>query len=178
MIDLTRLPPRAMVDTGVLIRALGQRASDPRASLCKEFWDQMLRLGREILISAPTVTEVSRSSKFPPLPIPSVRNVTVVGFDRRAAMILAEKFPDQVLRAQAGSLPIDYIRYDALILACAIRYEATLVTLDGPLTSIAASGGVKCEKVDAFQTQLGLFSVVTTPATETEANPPAETQTE
>ena len=173
MIDPNKLPSRALIDSGVLIRALGQRAGDARAELCKEFWAEMLSSDREILISAPTVAEVSRHSKFPPLPIPSVRNVTVVAFDRKAAMILAEKFPEQVLRAHAGSLPIDYIRYDALILACAVRYNAILVTLDNPLSAIAIAGAAKCMKVEEFQTQLGLLFGQTgkSPATESQPAP-------
>jgi predicted nucleic acid-binding protein len=135
----------------------------------------MLRIDREILISAPTVAEIGRSSNFPPLPIPSVRNVTVVAFDRKAAIVLAEKFPEQVIRAHAGTLPINYMRYDALILACAVRYNATLVTLDNPLSAIANAGGAKCMKVEEFQTQLGLLFGLTEKSPAAEPAPaPAE----
>ena len=151
MIDPTKLPDVALVDTGVLIRALGQRSDDPRAPVCVAFWEEMLRKGNTILIAAPTVTEVTRSLDYPPLPVPSVPNVIVVAFDREAAVMLAKKFPEQVIRNLAGKIPIDYIRYDALIAACAIRYKATLVTLDGSLTKLSEKGDIPHASVSDYK---------------------------
>ena len=151
MIDPTKLPGVALVDTGVLIRALGQRPDDNRAPMCVAFWNEMLRQGNLLLIAAPTVTEVMRNIDYPPLPVPSLPNVIVVAFDHGVAIELAKKFPEQVLRAQnSQNLPIDYMRYDALILACALKYDAVLVTMDVDLVALAKKGGVKSARVEDY----------------------------
>jgi len=96
----------------------------------------MLAAKRQILIAAPTITETTRSTDFPALPPPSVPNVLVVAFDLRAALACSEKFPEQVIKNEQKStgLFLNYLRYDALILACAIRYDAILVTLEAPMS--------------------------------------------
>src|SRR5205814_2099725 len=125
-----KLPPRALVDTGVLIRALGQKPDDSRAIFCVEFWEAMLEAKRQILIAAPTITEIMRSDEYVAPEIPSVRSVVIVAFDRQAAVDCAKKFPEQMIKNEQASsgLFLNYLRYDALILACAYRYQAVLVT--------------------------------------------------
>ena len=118
----------------------------------------MLAAKRQILIAAPTITEITRSTDFPALPPPSVPNVLVVAFDLRAALVCAEKFPEQVIKneQQSTGLFLNYLRYDALILACAIRYEAVLVTLEAPMTKLAANAGLECKRPEDFDSQLGM----------------------
>jgi predicted nucleic acid-binding protein len=151
VIDLNKLPFRALLDSGVLMRALGDRPEDPDAPICKEFWDKMLFRNNDIYIAAPTVTEVTRSSKYPALTIPSVELVTVVAFDRLAADILAKKYPQPVTKNLCNGLPIDYIRYDAMIAACADRYRATLITLEVTLTRVAKEAGIACARPHDFE---------------------------
>lgn len=156
MIRPEKLPARALIDTGILIRALGQQPKDPRAKICKEFWDAMLAAKRQILIAAPTITETTRSTDFPALPPPSVPNVLVVAFDLQAALVCAQKFPEQVIKNEQEStgLFLNYLRYDALILACAIRYDAVLVTLEAPMSKLAAKVGLDCRRPEDFEVQL------------------------
>ena len=158
VISPEKLPPRALIDTGVLIRALGQKATDPRSKVCKDFWDAMLVAKRQILIAAPTITETTRSTDFPALPPPSVPNVLVVAFDLQAALICAQKFPEQVVKNEQKEtgLFLSYLRYDALILACAIRYSAVLVTLEAPMSGLAAKAGLECKRPEDFEVQLEL----------------------
>jgi predicted nucleic acid-binding protein len=159
VIDPDKLPARALIDTGVLIRALGQKSDDPRAKVCVAFWDEMIATKRQILIPAPTITEATRNTAYPALAVPSVANVIVVAFDHRAAVICADKFPEQVIRNEhkASGLFLEYLRYDALILACAIRYDAILVTLEGPMSGLAAAAGLTCKQPEDFVGQLQLI---------------------
>jgi predicted nucleic acid-binding protein len=165
VISPEKLPARALIDTGVLIRALGQKIKDPRAPLCKEFWDAMLSAKRQILIAAPTITETTRSTDFPATPPPSSPNVLVVAFDLQAALICAQKFPEQVLRNehQATGLVLNYLRYDALILACAIRYDAVLVTLDAPMSKLASNAALECKRPEDFEDQLSMKAIFASP---------------
>ncbi len=67
-------------------------------------------------------------------------------------MVLAEKFPETVITAEmSGGLFREYLRYDALILACAIRYKATFVTADVPLHALALRGNADCKQVHEFE---------------------------
>jgi len=143
-IDPTTLPQRALVDTGVLIRALGERPSDPNSPVCEAFWTAMLENSRELLIAAPSLAEMIRQEGKGSFP--RRRGVEVVAFDDRAAQELGRRFPERVLQLErdATSLPKHYIKYDALIVACAIRHKAThVITLDGPMTSLAGKAGIQ-----------------------------------
>jgi predicted nucleic acid-binding protein len=156
VIDPAKLPARALVDTCVLIRALQQK-EDAKTALCQDFWREMIKKGNQILIAAPTVTEVTRSSKHPPLVIPHVKCVQIVPFDVEAARTLAERFPDRVLELHVNGRSMAYMRYDALILACACRWNAVLVTTDEPLRSHAQAGGASCSLVCDFKTAQAAF---------------------
>jgi hypothetical protein len=81
-IDPTKLPQRALVDTGVVIRALGERPDDLRSPTCEAFWNAMLENGREILIAAPSLAEVMRQEGKDSFP--RRKGVEVVAFDDRA----------------------------------------------------------------------------------------------
>lgn len=77
----------------------------------------------------------------------------MVAFDDRAAQELGRRFPERVLRLERDTtkLPKHYIKYDALIVACAIRHKAThVVTLDNPLTSLADRAGLQVVPPSAF----------------------------
>jgi hypothetical protein len=53
-IDPALLPQVALFDTGVVIRAQGDRPEDPESPTCEALWEAMVSTGRQILIAAPT----------------------------------------------------------------------------------------------------------------------------
>lgn len=91
----------------------------------------MVYSDREIFIAAPSIAEVVRgntSFRFPPTP-----KISVVAFDGAAAELLGRKMPEQVLydiKTNVGSTH-GYIKYDAMIVACAARWNTgCIVHLD------------------------------------------------
>ncbi len=94
--DPKLLPIRAMVDTGVFIRALGQRPDDPRSPDCRDFLDAMYSNQREVLLAAPSLAETIRG--FDPPSVPSTAGIEVVAFDDEAAIALGLHFPNSTLK--------------------------------------------------------------------------------
>lgn len=142
MSETKPLPRRAMLDTGVVIRALRQREDDQG---CVEFWDLMLASKRKVLIAAPTWAEALRS--HPDTQIPATTQIVVVPFDRQSAEILAAHIPmvTQKQLAKALSIPCGYFKYDAMIVSCAKRWKAdVIVTLDADHRKLAKTIGVQC----------------------------------
>lgn len=136
VIDTKLLPYRALLDTGVVIRALRQR-QDLEAQLCQDLWDSMARNQREILIAAPSIAEITRGGGKGP---PRVRGIEVVSFDLAAAEVLGSRLPQSLLKAAASAAeePASYYKYDALIIACAIRHRAdVIISLDIRLIRLA-----------------------------------------
>ncbi len=158
--DVSLLPKRALVDTGVLIRALGERPEDPWSADCQDFVKAMVVHQRDILVSAPSIAELLRGN--PSTPLPTTKHVIVVSFDDRAARVLGTTFPQDVLKKVSGTStgPLSYFKYDALIAACAIRHRAdVLVTLDARMKA-QLPAGLKVVAPDSFRTkQLPLPSV-------------------
>lgn len=167
MIDPAKLPKVAMLDTGVLVRALGDRPDHPDSLACKELFDAMVVHKREILIAAPTLAEYLRFGKVEPPP--SFDRIAVVAFDDRCAAFLGERFPEARLHewGHETGAPIAYFKYDAMIVACARIHRADcLVVLDGKkqdgshrgLFSLAEHGGVVARHpADFQQPQRSLF---------------------
>jgi predicted nucleic acid-binding protein len=152
-IDVAKLPQRALFDTGVVIRALGERSDDVRSPACEALWNAMLDNGRQILIGAPSLAEMIRQQGRNSFP--RRKGVEVVAFDDRAAFELGQRFPEKILNLERDStnLPKHYLKYDAMIVACAIRHRAThLVTLDGPMTGFAKAAGIKIVHPEHFAT--------------------------
>jgi predicted nucleic acid-binding protein len=151
-IDVAKLPQRALFDTTIVIRALGDRPDDARSPACEALWEAMLQNGRQVLIAAPTIAEMARKEGAR-RSIPRRRGVEVVAFDDLAAELLGRAMPNSILQAatQQAGLPRDYIKYDALIVACAARHRVThVITLDGDLTGLAAKVGLSVAKPDDF----------------------------
>ena len=134
--DPGRLPHRVLIDTGVFIRALGQRPEDVQSADCKDFVEAMAHHNREVLVAAPSLAEMIRG-----LPVPTPPTTTgmlVVAFDDLAAVILGTRFPAKTLKHMAAgtAVPLTYLKYDAMIAACAIRHKAQyLVSLDARLAA-------------------------------------------
>lgn len=158
--DPKLLPRRALLDTCVLIRALGEHPTDPRSTDCRDFVDAMVAAGNEVLVSAPTLAETIRAMAVPT--VPATNNIVVVPFDDQAAIVLGTNFPISALKqlAQKTGAPLTYLKYDALIAACAIRHRADfLVSIDGRMAAQLPSS-LKVAPPSAFrEKQLQLVSV-------------------
>jgi predicted nucleic acid-binding protein len=128
-IDHGLLPARCLVDTGVLIRALSQ-FDDKQAAVCRDFFDAMVACGKQMLLAAPVIAEVLRGR---PQPLPRTKSLIPVAFDSRAAEILGLEIPVAVLRSESpkSGHSRTYLKYDAMIVACAKRWAAEcIVALD------------------------------------------------
>lgn len=149
-IDVAALPDTCLVDTGVLIRALRQR-SDDETPACHAFFDAMVDSGvSRMLVAAPTVAEMLRGN---PQPLPRTRSLLVVPFDLRAAELLGAEMPVEVLRAHGAhdALPLSYLKYDAMIVACAQRWDADcIVALDTDHVRLARHVGMPVVHPRAF----------------------------
>ncbi len=151
--DSKKLPGRALVDTGLLTRAIGGLPADAQTALCREFYEQMLAEGRDVLIAAPTIAEIMRLDGK--RTVPRVRNVEVVGFDEQAATLLGAAFPMSVLKKLAAAIgkttTQTYLKYDAMIVACAMRHGAQcIVALDSDIHELGKEVGIDVYRPDHF----------------------------
>lgn len=140
--DPKGLPARCLVDTGVLIRALRQ-LQDDRTADSASFFEAMMDAKNTMLIAAPTLAEVLRQK--PATVVPSTRHVRVVPFDRQAAELLASKIPTSTQQTQAAASGVSrtYIKFDAMIVACASRWDANvIISLDGDHRKLAPLVGL------------------------------------
>jgi predicted nucleic acid-binding protein len=129
--DAARLPSRVLIDTPVLIRALGDRPDEAHSTDCKDFVEAMIKNERVVLVAAPSIAEMIRGMSVPAPPKTS--GLVVVAFDDVAAVVLGMQFPAKTLKETASSagIPLPYLKYDAMIAACAIRHKAQyLISLD------------------------------------------------
>src|SRR5258705_8150032 len=112
VMDPRKLPSRALIDTGVLTRALDDLLPDAKASVCKEFYNAMLSQGHEILIAAPTIAEIIR--KDGNRTVPRTRQIEVVAFDDVAAEILGRRLPMDVLKEirDRRGVTLTHLKYD------------------------------------------------------------------
>ena len=152
MIDIKLLPPRAMVDTNVFMRGvLGDRPHDPDSPLCKAFCDAMLSNGRRIFVAAPTLAEITRHQGQR---VPRYQGIVVVPFDDRAAELLGLNLPMAKLhqsKATSGA-SLTYLKYDAMIMACALRSGAPVfVTTDTDHHPLARATGIQIEHPRAYK---------------------------
>lgn len=149
-IDPTKLPARALLDSSVVVSAFGSKPEDQDAI---EFFSAMVSQKRDVLIATVSLAELLR--KRPTSPLPKVRHVRAVAFDEGCAEICAKHFPPIVLReeaAKAAGLPAAYWKFDALIVATAIRYGAEcIVTRDDGQKKLAARAGLMALGPDYFQ---------------------------
>jgi predicted nucleic acid-binding protein len=153
--DSRKLPGRALVDSGVVTRSMGDLAPDDATEVCKGFYEAMLAFGREILIAAPTIAEVMRKDGLRALP--RTNGIEVVAFDDQAALVLGKTFPMDVIKSLNHSgTSRSYLLYDALIVACGIRHGAEcVVTLDPDIFRLCAAVGFSCRAPSDFLTRQG-----------------------
>lgn len=159
-IDKKLLPRRALLDTGVVMRALGDRPSDPDSPICRELFEAMLAVGADILIAAPTLAEMLR--KDPTKDPPRTSNIIVVPFDQGAARALGLAFPhaNMVALRDASGLHIGYWKFDAMIAACALRHRAdAIIAIDPGMRKLGASIHIEAKHPNEYrsaQTELNL----------------------
>jgi predicted nucleic acid-binding protein len=149
-----------LIDTNVFLRSFGDRPNDPASPACKAFVDAMLAARRDVLLAAPSVAEILRFKRGTQLPV--MDRFVVVPFDDDAARILGMKFPEELLLewARKTNNPRHYYKYDAMIVACAVRWSARcMVALDQGLCELAASQGLRVEKPDAFRHPQGALAL-------------------
>lgn len=148
-INQQSLPHRVMVDTIVLTMSLGDRPHDQNADICRTFWEAAVAGCDRVLIPSPCVAEMLRADN--PTHVPRHHKVQVVPFDNASAQILGERLPHRILaNSMNNGFRKHYIKYDALILASAIRYSATLVTYDKLLIELGAAADHKVCRPDSF----------------------------
>jgi predicted nucleic acid-binding protein len=94
-IDHSLLPNSAMLDSSVLIPALGKKSRTTDDPACAKLFDALIADRRQVLVSTPTVAEILR--RAPISPLPRTRLVRVVSFDLAAAEVLGQRFPPSVL---------------------------------------------------------------------------------
>jgi predicted nucleic acid-binding protein len=157
-IDTNSLPYSALLDTSVLVPALGGKIRHSDDPLSVAFFEAMVGTHRRVLIAAPSVAELMRKS--PASLIPRTRTVVVVDFDRIAAEQLGRDFPADSLRSIRDQLKpsldrvsLDYIKFDALIVACAKRHGASvLITTDIGQMKLANKINMLAKKPSDYQT--------------------------
>jgi len=140
-IEIAKLPKTALIDTGVFIRFLGERPDDLKSPVCKAFCRAMLDNNKELYIAAPTITEATRHKGTK---IPHTHGITVISFDYLAAERLGIDGPETLITEIAKSTGTNknYIKYDYMIAACALRAGAkALVAWDDDYRKICASIG-------------------------------------
>jgi predicted nucleic acid-binding protein len=140
-IDPEALPASAMLDSSVLMPALNKRSAGDPAS--ERLLDALIENECRVLIAAPTAAEFYR--RVPTKDIPRTQFVEVVAFDALAALELGKRFPPEALTkfAQGAKAPLNYIKYDAMIVACAVRHRAVvLISTDGPQRKMASHVGL------------------------------------
>lgn len=150
-----------MLDTTVLIAASGGRVRSDQAGACRPLFEALIQSGKPILVATPSFAEFLRSGlqRDPP----RLAGFEVVPFDRRAARALAEKFPKEALtryrdESDKGQPPLQYIKYDAMIVACALRHKADVfVSIDTDQRKMASAVGLRVAwPRDFFAQQLTL----------------------
>lgn len=156
-IDPDNLPPRILLETGVLIRAIGG-FQDKHTAHCIEVADRIVQQSRTILAAAPSLAELLRvdySRRFP-----KVSGLEVIAFDRAAAELVGRHYPATEIKALAAALGIrqGLVKVDAMVVACAVRHRAdAIVALDDDIKKIAKKFGADCHApIDLLPTQAKL----------------------
>lgn len=141
MIDIFALPYRVMLDSSVLtITRLDSKHEE--APLCQAIYRELLKSGKVVLLPTPAIAEYIAAP--PHVPPPRQRNVEVVAFDDKAAAILGRDFPKRVFQArkEEGATGAT-VKYDAMIVACAIRGLAgALISRDHRQLNLARDIGL------------------------------------
>jgi hypothetical protein len=166
-----------MFDTTALIPALGARMRCAEDHASRELYQAMLaEHGCTVYISAPSIAELRR--RGPLRIIPKTERVVVVPLDQKAAGLLGSKFPPHVLTefTVAGSRK-HYIKYDAMIVACAVRWKVeTIISANDDIWKLAAHVGLKHSTASEMLKQRTLEMFPLSPVSASPPPPPAHPQ--
>lgn len=181
MINRQQLPSCAMIDTNVYMLAMGDRPKHQFAGACREFVEEMVQCGRELLISPFTLAEYLRGQVTSRHLTPNIR---VVSFDDRCGRFLGSKFPAAQFNdvSKMAGYHDGHFQYDALIIACAKVWGAdVLVSLDGtsPLDPDNLKKMAKLAEIAGVVARHPMFYRIETPyflrrGSETDASPSEE----
>jgi predicted nucleic acid-binding protein len=129
------LPPRsALLDTGVFMRAIGERV-DARSALCADLLRRLIERKVRVLVAAPTIAEIIRGNASA-LPH-TTAGIEVVDFDGKAAVLCGELYPAADVAGTADETATK-LKFDAMIVACAKRHNAGhLISLDDKMVTRA-----------------------------------------
>ncbi len=144
------LPFFAMIDTSVFLCRVGDKSCDAEAPACIDFCNRMVKGGRRLYVSAPTITEVTR---FKGIAVPKVQGITVIAFDTIAATELGMKMPIEALKKWRDEMGREFghIKYDALIVGCALRVPGcAFVGMDKGQRALASRVGLSAHHPNEF----------------------------
>lgn len=144
MIDTSRLQDRSLLDSTILIAAWSER-KDPAREACIALVSEMENLGHEMLVAAPTIAELLRGDQA--LELPRRKSFVPVAFDTKAAEILGRELPKSVLQRvkDESGRNYQYVKYDAMIAACAKRHNAScIISTDLDMPKLAKTLGLAC----------------------------------
>ncbi len=141
--DEKKLPDIALLDTTVWLRALTW--ADDDGGSCEAFVEAMLHHEKRVLMSAATVAELLRGDAS--RKIPNRRGIVPVAFDVTAGELLGRIAPKAWL-SQFPKGERTFIKFDALIVACAKRWNAScVVSIDGKATMRKVAEAAKIDLV-------------------------------
>lgn len=134
MIDPDLIPDNVMIDTSVFISGVGNR-EDEFSPVCRELIKVLTSPNYprfKVFFPAVAAAEVMRHGDGGGQ-IPRWKNFQIVPFDLMAAQVIGRELPWNVIKEQKNhsDLPFTYVKYDALIVASAIRHKVdVLIGLD------------------------------------------------
>lgn len=164
------------LDTSIMVgaaRSLSGRSREHIDATCLLLWRALLENRKTILLGAPVIAELHRRGDGPP---GYVDRIEPGALDAVAAKMLGTAFPASVLkewRDKSGGAPLAYIKFDAMVVACAVRHKATMfVSTDDNQLSMAASMGLDARRpeslltrqVEMYQEQSATYPPKSTPA--------------
>lgn len=139
---ILELPFAALIDTSVFLCRIGDKPDDEHCQACIDFCNRMFKAGRTVFVAAPTITEVTRHKGKE---LPRVPKIVVAAFDAIAATELGKRMPMSELRGlkDSSGRGLGYIKYDALIVGCALRIPScAFVGMDGTQLALAKRVGL------------------------------------
>lgn len=154
MIDDSKLPMSALFDTTVILPALDAKVASTNRALCAAIVEGMLAQRRRVMIAAPTKAEMCVGGLLLD-DLPNTADIRVVPFDSEAASLFYHQFPKEKLKklrnATTPPLNKNAVKFDAQIVACALRWKvAMLVTDDTGQMAIARAAGLLAVKPEHF----------------------------
>ena len=152
--DSKLIPGRIAVDTGFLLRALGLETD--QSGLCESLLRDLVSMRVEIQVPAPVIAEIVLGgvARAPQ----TTSGLLVTAFDELAAVKCGELFA--IAEIKAGDKPPSVLKFDSMIIACAVRWDAKhIISFDESLRKRATKAGV-LGKEPADYLEKDLFSPV------------------